>query len=103
MLHRRGCYGLTYEEGGWIIPQSGQSDKLFLKSLELGLPHPLARRRVCPPGSASGRGEWGVPIPTTVIQGGTLCMHIVDNTYEEGGGGARVKEIEWEKSLSYTV
>ncbi len=29
--------------------QSRQSAKLFLKSLELGLPHPLTRRRVCLP------------------------------------------------------
>ena len=30
-------------------PQSRQSAKLFLQSLELGLPQPLTRRRVCPP------------------------------------------------------
>jgi hypothetical protein len=29
--------------------QSRQSAKLFLQSLDLGLPHPLSRRRVCPP------------------------------------------------------
>jgi hypothetical protein len=29
--------------------QSGKSAKLFLQSSELGLPQPLARRRVCPP------------------------------------------------------
>jgi hypothetical protein len=30
------------------ILQSIQCAKLFLQSLELGLPHPLTRRRVCP-------------------------------------------------------
>ncbi len=33
----------------WTRPQSRQSAKLFLQSSELGLPHPLTRRRVCPP------------------------------------------------------
>jgi hypothetical protein len=31
------------------IAQSEQSASLFLQSSELGLPHPLNRRRVCPP------------------------------------------------------
>ncbi len=54
-----------------LFPQSRQSAKLFLQSSELGLPHPLTRRRVCPPfGSgrgtlACGRGSGGVPIPTS--------------------------------------
>ncbi len=30
-----------------VVPQSIQSGKLFLWSSELGLPHPLTRRRVC--------------------------------------------------------
>ncbi len=33
----------------WWWPQSRQSDKFFFQSSELGLPQPLARRRVCPP------------------------------------------------------
>jgi hypothetical protein len=53
------------------LPQSRQSAKLFLQSLELGLPHSLTRKRVCLPpllpegrGTiASGRGGGG-PIPT---------------------------------------
>ncbi len=56
-----------------VIVQSRQSAKLFLQSSELGLPHPLTRRRVCPPlwtggggvhTHACGRGSGGVPIPT---------------------------------------
>jgi hypothetical protein len=47
-------------------PQSRQSAKLFLQSSDLGLPHPLARRRVCAPplwfrwggGAHSLAGEW---------------------------------------------
>jgi hypothetical protein len=41
-----------------VRPQSGQSAKPFLQSSELGLPHPLTRRRVCtlPP---SYFGSWG--------------------------------------------
>ncbi len=57
-------------EGG-ALPQSRQSAKTFLQSSELGLPHPLIRRRVCPPlvpggeGAQSLAGEGGgVPIPT---------------------------------------
>ncbi len=50
-----------------------RSAKLFLQSSELGLPHPLSRRRVCPPSTlwsggegklACGRGVGAVPIPT---------------------------------------
>jgi hypothetical protein len=49
-----------------------QSAKLFLQSPELGLPQPLARRRVCPPPLDSGgrgrlageRGGGRIPIPT---------------------------------------
>ncbi len=52
--------------------QSRQSAKLFLQSLELGLPQPLTRRRVRPPtfgsrgrGTLAGeRGGGRVPIPT---------------------------------------
>ncbi len=36
--------------------QGRQSAKLFLQSSEWGLPHPLNRRRVCPPILWSGRG-----------------------------------------------
>jgi hypothetical protein len=32
-----------------MFAQSRQSAKLFLQSSELELPHPLSRRRVCPP------------------------------------------------------
>jgi hypothetical protein len=39
-------YNNVYYEYG---PQCRQSAKLFLQSSELELPHPLARRRVCPP------------------------------------------------------
>ncbi len=37
-------------------PKSSQSVKLFLQLLELGLPHPLTRRRVCPPLFVPGGG-----------------------------------------------
>ncbi len=63
--------------------QSRQSAKLFLQSLELGLPQPPTRRRVCPPvlgeGARSlarvGLGLGRVPIPT---RGHTLwyCFYI---------------------------
>jgi hypothetical protein len=33
----------------WLTSQSRQSAKLLLQSSELGLPHPLTRRRVCTP------------------------------------------------------
>ncbi len=61
---------------GWtigVVPQSRQSAKLFHQSSELGLPQPLARRRVCPPGSggrgtlAGERGVGRVPILTRGI------------------------------------
>ncbi len=38
----------------WEQSQSKQSAKLFLQSSELGLPQPLARRRICPPPFGSG-------------------------------------------------
>ncbi len=53
--------------------QSRQSTKLFLQSLELGLPQPLTRTRMYPPFGSGGRdtsaGERGggsvpIPIPT---------------------------------------
>ncbi len=55
-----------------VEAQSRQSTKLSLQSSELGLPHPLTRRRVCTPhliqggeGRPSLAGEGvGVPIPT---------------------------------------
>ncbi len=34
---------------GGLVSQSRQSAKLFLQSLDLGLPQPLTRTRVCPP------------------------------------------------------
>ncbi len=39
-----------------LTAQSRQSAKLFLQSLELGLPQPLTSRRVCPPPFGSGGG-----------------------------------------------
>ena len=55
-------------------PQRRQSAKLFLHSLELGLSHPLTRRRMCSPilwfggrwvyTLAGGKGGGGFPIPT---------------------------------------
>jgi hypothetical protein len=36
--------------------QSRQSAKLLLQSFELGLPHPLTRRRVSPPFAIEGAG-----------------------------------------------
>ncbi len=46
------------------VSQSRQSAKLFLQSSELGLPHSLTRRRVCPPplvpGGTFACGGWGV-------------------------------------------
>jgi hypothetical protein len=54
------------------ISQSRQSARLFLPSSELGPPHPLAPRRVCPPPFGSGGGHTrlrerggGVPIRTS--------------------------------------
>ncbi len=35
--------------GGGLRAQSRQSARIFLQSSELGTPHPLTRRRVCPP------------------------------------------------------
>ncbi len=61
------------ESHQFATQQSRQSAKLFLKSSELGHPHPLTRRRVCPPpfvpgGSAhslAGEGvHGGVPMRT---------------------------------------
>jgi hypothetical protein len=43
--------------GIFLCAQSRQSAKLFLKSSELGLPQPLARRRVCHPPPLWFRGE----------------------------------------------
>jgi hypothetical protein len=42
-------------------PQSRQSAKLFLQSSEIGTPHPLSCRRVCPPPP---------PPPTLLVRGG---------------------------------
>jgi hypothetical protein len=55
-----------------LLAQSRQSAKLFLLSSELGLPQPLARRRVRTPTFGSGgrgtlageRGGGRVPVPT---------------------------------------
>ncbi len=43
--------------------QSRQSARLFVPSSELRLPHPLTRRRVCPPPPLvrGGQGGWGGP------------------------------------------
>ncbi len=46
------------------------STTVYVPSSELGLPHPLSRKRVCPPSSPTkgghcGWGGWEVPIPTT--------------------------------------
>jgi hypothetical protein len=52
----------NYRESGFIvllIPQSRQSAKLFLQSLELGLSQPLTRRRVCPPPPQPPVLRWG--------------------------------------------
>jgi hypothetical protein len=48
-----------------------QSAKLLLQSSELGLPHPLTRKRVCPP-------------PPFVLRGG-------HNHLGEGGGGSQFR------------
>ncbi len=56
-----------WEKGGWSTYIE------YSSSSELGLPHPLSRKRVCPlPGTkrgggtlACGRGGGAVPIPTT--------------------------------------
>jgi hypothetical protein len=53
-------------------PPSRQSARLFFQSRELGLPHPLTRKRFCPPPLVLGGGGHclardgggGVPIPT---------------------------------------
>jgi hypothetical protein len=44
---------------GRLEAQSRQSARLFLQPSELGLPHPLARRRVCPSPFGSGEGVGG--------------------------------------------
>jgi hypothetical protein len=68
------CLFLMFLKLNACRAQSRQSAKLFLQSLELGLPQPLTRRLVCPapldPGSggtgtlAGERGVGRVPIPT---------------------------------------
>ncbi len=78
----RAYYGLKYRVcqcppyTRLSFPQSRQSAKLFLQSSELGLPHPLSRRRLCPP-TLCGRGVGGVPIPT---RGHTLWCSIYIRT-----------------------
>ncbi len=65
--------------------QNRQSAKIFLQSSELGPPHPLSRRRVCPPpfgpgGEGTlgcGRGVGGVPILT---RGHTLWCSLYIST-----------------------
>jgi hypothetical protein len=76
-LWQRVCTSSLGNKGScnWLYKsQSRQSAKLFLQSSELGLPQPLARRRVCrapPPfwfrgrGTLAGeRGGGRVPVPT---------------------------------------
>jgi hypothetical protein len=41
--------------------QRRQSAKLSLQSSELGLPHPLSRRQVCPPPFGPGERGWESP------------------------------------------
>ncbi len=66
-----------------VAPQSRQSAELFLQSSELGLPQPLTRSRVCPPGSggrgtlAGERGLGRVPITT---RGHTLWFSLYVHT-----------------------
>jgi hypothetical protein len=60
-----------------------QSAKLFLKSSELGLPHPLTRRRVCPPPSGSGGGGG-----THLLAGPYLCPLW-------GGANSRYSKKAW--------
>ncbi len=54
-LEQRGRGGGIYFDGVFTS-QSRQSAKLILQSSELGLPHPLTRRRVCPPPLVPGGG-----------------------------------------------
>ncbi len=70
---------------GEVTPQSGQSIKLSLQLSELGLPHPLTRRRVCTlpslvPGGctlACGRGGGGVgPNSNEVTDTVVLLVHM---------------------------
>jgi hypothetical protein len=53
----------TYECSGLAMAATnfrGQSAKLFLKSSELGLPHPLPAGECAPPSYGRGGGGWGV-------------------------------------------
>jgi hypothetical protein len=83
---------------GLLGPQSWQSGKIFLQSLELGLPQPLTHRRVCPP-AFWFRGEghtcwrergWSVPIPT---RGHTLWYSLYVHMYFVVGTKGRERNL----------
>ncbi len=63
---------LGFKRNTWCycLPQSRQSARLFLQSAEMGPPHPLTRRLVCPPLWFREPGWGGGPNPTW---GQTLC------------------------------
>jgi hypothetical protein len=63
---------LVWEKGGVIpTPQSRQSAKLFLQSLELGLPQPLTRPLVL------GGGAHSLAKEGTTVQCDTLYMYVL--------------------------
>jgi hypothetical protein len=76
-----------------LKPQSRQSAKLFFQLSELGLPHPLSRRRVCHPSFGSGGGAQslareGVGIDSQFRRGDVHCgtliyMYFVPETDEK--------------------
>jgi hypothetical protein len=65
----------------WDSPTSLPAGEAFLQSLELGLPHPFTRRRVCPPPFGPGGGHtrlrlkgWGSPNSNEVTY--TVVLYI---------------------------
>ncbi len=77
--------GLQISIGNVAKSQSRQSAKLFLKSSELGLPHPLTRRLVCLPPMVrgeghtrlGGQGRGGVQFRRGDIHCGTLGTYVL--------------------------
>jgi hypothetical protein len=94
-----------------------QSAKLFLQSSELGLPHPLTRRRVCPPppwfwgGGHTRFRERGVGSPSSYTRGNILCgtpyiqysMYFVDRQTRTGRTGRGFGLKIWNRGYDMIV